>query len=208
MDTVASCACATVARPASTGAHSSAARRPRRRTRAGEDTKLSEEEPGRWVSERLPADAEDSGGEASGRELSRAEDASEAIRRSGDPAIRRSGDYSEGNPLRPCQPLRETIFRAPGGGRKRCTQRADRMPSFVEDGHRDLSEPVARLARAAHTSAKHHLFRLTYRMPNTQRRQVSRVLESQRALASTRRRDALAGIGRHSAAGLNPDNRA
>ena len=76
-----------------------------------------------------------------------------AIRRSGDPAIRRSGDpairhYSEGSPLRPCQPLRETIFRVPGDGRNRSTQRADRMSSFVEDGHRDLSEPVARLAGA------------------------------------------------------------
>ena len=71
-----------------------------------------------------------------------------AIRRSGDPAIRRSGDYSEGSPLSPCQPLRETIFRRPGNGRKRCAQRADRMSSFVEDGHRDLSEPVVRLAGA------------------------------------------------------------
>ena len=76
-----------------------------------------------------------------------------AIRRSGDPAIRRSGDpairhYTKGSSLSPCQPLRETIFRAPGNGRKRCAQRADRMSSFVEDGHRDLSEPVARLAGA------------------------------------------------------------
>ncbi len=163
-DTVASCACATVARPASKGAHSSAGRRPRRRTRAGEDTRLSEEEASWRVSERRPADAEDSGGEASGREQSRAEDAGEAIRQSGNPAIRQSGNpairqsgnpairqsgnYSEGSPLRPCQPLCGTIFRAPGGGRKRCAQRADRMSSFVEDGHRDLSEPVARLAGA------------------------------------------------------------
>ena len=130
--------------------------------------------------------------------------------RSGDPAIRRSGDpairhYTKGSSLNPCQPLRETIFRAPGDGRNRRTQRADRMSSFVEDGHRDLSEPVARLARTARKSAERRLFRLAYRMPNTQRRQVSRVLESQRALVSTRRRDAFAGIGRHRAAGLSPD---
>ncbi len=72
-----------------------------------------------------------------------------AIRRSGDPAIRRSGDYTKGNPLSTCQPLSETIFCRPGSGRKRCTQRADRMLSFVEDGHLDLSEPVARLHRCA-----------------------------------------------------------
>ena len=76
-----------------------------------------------------------------------------AIRRSGDPAIRRSGDpairhYTKGNPLSSCQPMHEIIFRAPGGGRKRRAQRADRMSSFVEDGHRGLSEPVARLAGA------------------------------------------------------------
>ena len=76
-----------------------------------------------------------------------------AIRRSGDPAIRRSGDpairhYTKGRPLNPCQPLRETFLRTPGNGRKRCAQRADRMSSFVEDGHRGLSEPVARLAGA------------------------------------------------------------
>ena len=71
-----------------------------------------------------------------------------AIRRSGDPAIRRSGDYSEGSTLSPCQPLRETFLRTPGGGRKRCAQRADLTLSFVEDGHRGLSEPAARLAGA------------------------------------------------------------
>ena len=76
-----------------------------------------------------------------------------ATRRPGDPATRRPGDpatrhYTKGSPLSPCQPLRETFLRAPGDGRKRCAQRADRVSSFVEDGHRDLSEPVARLAGA------------------------------------------------------------
>ena len=42
--------------------------------------------------ERRPAEQEDSGGEASGRERSHDADADPAIRRSGDPAIRRSGD--------------------------------------------------------------------------------------------------------------------
>ena len=152
--------------------------------RAEEGSKLSEEEAGRRVSDRRPADAEDSGREASGRERFRAEDAGEAIRRSGDPAIRRSGDpairhYTKGNPLNPCQPIHEIIFHAHGGGRNRSTQRADRMSSFVEDGHRDLSEPAARLAHAAHTSAKHHLFRLAHRMPNRAGKQ-SRVRKSAR----------------------------
>ena len=76
-----------------------------------------------------------------------------ATRRPGDPATRRPGDpatrhYTYGSPLSPCQALRETFLRAPGDARKRCAQRADRVSSFVEDGHRDLSEPVARLAGA------------------------------------------------------------
>ena len=76
-----------------------------------------------------------------------------AIRRSGDPAIRRSGDpairhYTKGNPLSSCQPIHETIFRTPGDGCKRCAQRADPISSFLEYGHRDLSEPVARPAGA------------------------------------------------------------
>ena len=165
------CACAPEAKPKNIGRQSRRAPAARRKLPARQDlsararrtvegAKLSEEEAGRRVSERLAA-TEDSGGEASGREQSRAEDAGRrsgdpairrsgdpAIRRSGDPAIRRSGDYSEGSPLSACQALRETIFRAPGGGRKRCAQRADRMSSFVEDGHCDLSEPVARLAGA------------------------------------------------------------
>ena len=37
------------------------------------------------------------------------------------------------------------ILRTPGN---RCTQRVDRMSSFIEDGHRDLSEPVTGVAGA------------------------------------------------------------
>ena len=184
-------------------------------TRAGERSKLLEEEAGRRVSERRPADAEDSGGEASGREQSLAEDAGDAIRRSGDPAIRRSGDpairrsgdpairrsgdYSEGSPLSACQPTREIIFRALSvrtvfDGPKRCAQRADRISSFVEDGHRDLSEPVARPA-GAHSAQICRASPVPFDVPYaehaakaSQRRSLSRVLESQRALTSKRRR--------------------
>ncbi len=102
-----------------------------------------------------------------------------AIRRSGDPAIRRSGDpaiiLSGGSPLSPCQALSEIIFRAPSDGRKR-HQRADHMSSFVEDDHRDLSDPVARFA-GAHSAqtCRASQFLHSHRMPSTQRRQYSRL---------------------------------
>ena len=103
MDRVTVCACAsTAANPRNSGRQSRAGNRPRRglraagrepaAARAGEGAKLSEEEAGRRVSERLPADAEDSGREAERLRQRHHEDAPSAIRRSGDPAIRRSGD--------------------------------------------------------------------------------------------------------------------
>ena len=98
------CACASpAANPRNSGRQSRAGSRPRHglraaarkpaTARAGEGSKLLEEEAGRRVSERRPVDAEDSGREAECLRR-RHEDAGSAIaiRRSGDPAIRRSGD--------------------------------------------------------------------------------------------------------------------
>ena len=107
-DTVAVWAVALGASPASRGRHSSAAARPprSRRTaervpaavRAEERAELSEEEAGRRGANCRPAEEEDSGGEASGRERSHREDASWATRRPGDPATRRPGDPATRRP--------------------------------------------------------------------------------------------------------------
>ncbi len=97
------CACASpAAKPRNSGRQSRTGSRPRHGLRAAarkpavaraeEGAKLSEEEAGRRVSERQPADAEDSGREAERLRRRHHEDAPSAIRRSGDPAIRRSGD--------------------------------------------------------------------------------------------------------------------
>ena len=107
-DTVAVWAVALGASPASRGRHSSAAARPprSRRTaervpaavRAEERAELSEEEAGRRGANCRPAEEEDSGGEASGRERSHREDANWATRRPGDPATRRPGDPATRRP--------------------------------------------------------------------------------------------------------------
>ena len=94
MDRVPVCACAsTAAKPRNSGRQSRAENRPRRRrraaarapaaARAGEGAKLSEKEAGRRVSERPPADAEDSGREAERLRRRHHEDAGRAARRLG-----------------------------------------------------------------------------------------------------------------------------
>ena len=173
------CACASpAANPRNSGRQSRAGSRPRRRlraagrepaaARAGEGSKLSEEEAGRRVSERPRADAEDSGREAERPRRRHHEDAGSAIRRSGDPAIRRSGDpairrsgdpairrsgdYTVVRDLSTCQGLR-----VHGDGR---AQSADCRACFVEEDHRIVSEPDARPAHETHAHAEHHLFRI------------------------------------------------
>ena len=137
-----------------------------------------------------------------------------AIRRSGDPAIRRSGDpairryYTKGNPLSSCQPMHETIFRTPGDGCKRCAQRADPISSFLEYGHRDLSEPVARPA-GAHSAqicrASPVPFTVPYAEHGTKARQPRVCKVSAHLHPLHDNGDALAVIGRHRAADRSTD---
>ena len=101
-----------------------------------------------------------------------------AIRRSGDPAIRRSGDPAiivRGAPSDLVKPCAKQFFARPAVAASAApSARIACRPSLkmVIAISPNLSPGLP--VRTARKSAERRLFRLAYRMPNTQRRQVSR----------------------------------
>ena len=144
-----------------------------------------------------------------------------AIRRSGDPAIRRSGDPAiilRGAPLDLVNPCAKQFFARPAVAASAApSARIACRPSLkmVIAISPNLSPGLP--VRTARKSAERRLFRLAYRMPNRAGKQCnarSRLRDTTRGAACSKVSahlhpnddgDALAGIGRHRAAGLSPD---
>ena len=172
-------AAASGGRPASSGRQSRAAARTGRSRRTANAARAAtpRAKPGSKLSgvsgpERPPAEREDSGGEASGRESSHDEDADWATRRPGDPATRRPGDpatrrpgdpatrrpgdhYTVGTLSGACQPPERANLVRPADQAQRLqdrrSRRAQRVPRGFHHEHGIASEPVARhIAPNAH----------------------------------------------------------